>query len=75
MQVLRRTLVDYLEFSSHVMRYGNLGLSKESVFSYMGTNPDNDNFTSFTEELYPAAIKMRAANQRDAPLYLLWHKV
>lgn len=63
------------------MQYGNKELTKESIFTYIGTNPDNDNFTMKTEEFsYNSAaeitnLTMRAARQRDAQLHYLWHRV
>ncbi|XP_058074004.1 vacuolar-processing enzyme-like [Magnolia sinica] len=57
---------------SHVMQYGNIGINKDHLFLYIGTNPANDNFT-FVEEnkLLPSST---AVNQRDADLLHLWNK-
>ena len=77
-------MVDYLDFSSHVMQYGNKELSKEPIFTYIGTNPDNDNFTMKAEEFSsnPSAeiahwsrLTRGAVSQRDAQLHYLWHRV
>ncbi|KAH9668072.1 vacuolar-processing enzyme alpha-isozyme [Citrus sinensis] len=79
-----RTLVDYLDFSSHVMQYGNKELSKEPIFTYIGTNPDNDNFTMKAEEFssnpsaeiaHSSRLTRGAVSQRDAQLHYLWHRV
>ncbi|KAH9668071.1 vacuolar-processing enzyme alpha-isozyme [Citrus sinensis] len=81
--VRRRTLVDYLDFSSHVMQYGNKELSKEPIFTYIGTNPDNDNFTMKAEEFssnpsaeiaHSSRLTRGAVSQRDAQLHYLWHR-
>ncbi|KAH9668061.1 vacuolar-processing enzyme alpha-isozyme [Citrus sinensis] len=81
--IRRRTLVDYLGFSSHVMQYGNKELSKEPIFTYIGTNPDNDNFTMKAEEFssnpsaeiaHSSRLTRGAVSQRDAQLHYLWHR-
>nr|AGC94758.1 vacuolar processing enzyme [Malus hupehensis] len=57
---------------SHVMQYGDVGLSKNNLFVYMGTNPANDNYTFLGENsLRPSS---KAVNQRDADLLHFWHK-
>jgi len=72
-QVKRRTSSDNSPYGSHVMQYGDVGLSKDDLFQYMGTNPANDNYT-FVEEnsLRPHS---KAVNQRDADLVHFWAKV
>ncbi|KAE8664390.1 Vacuolar-processing enzyme [Hibiscus syriacus] len=70
--VKKRTLNVNSYYGSHVMQYGDVGLSKESLFAYLGTNPFNDNFTFVDENsLQPPA---KAVNQRDADLVHFWHK-
>ncbi|XP_058068390.1 vacuolar-processing enzyme-like [Magnolia sinica] len=59
-------------FGSHVMQYGDVGLSKEYVFLYIGTNPANDNFSYIDENTLPAFS--RSVNQRDADLLYFWNK-
>lgn len=58
---------------SHVMEFGDVGLSKEKLVLYMGTNPANENFTFVDEN----SLKMpsRFTNQRDADLVHFWDKV
>ncbi|CAH1451672.1 unnamed protein product [Lactuca virosa] len=67
-----RTSSDNSYYGSHVMQYGDLPLSKDSLYLYMGTNPANENFT-FTEEnsIYKSP---KSVNQRDADLLHFWHK-
>ncbi|KAL0407725.1 UNVERIFIED_CONTAM: Vacuolar-processing enzyme [Sesamum radiatum] len=45
LQVKKRTANENSYYGSHVMQYGDLKLSVDHLFSYMGTNPANDNFT------------------------------
>ncbi|KAF5741619.1 vacuolar-processing enzyme-like [Tripterygium wilfordii] len=75
--VKRRTAIDSLEYSSHVMQYGTKKLQRDSLFKYIGTNPVNDNFT-FIDYNYPSAARSGktsvAPNQRDADLLHFWHK-
>ena len=55
------------------MQYGDLKLSLEDLFLYMGTNPANDNYTFVDENsLRPSS---KAVNQRDADLLHFWDKV
>lgn len=55
------------------MQYGDIELGKNLLFTYLGTNPANDNYT-FVEEnsLMPPT---KAINQRDADLLHFWAKV
>ncbi|KAB2619541.1 vacuolar-processing enzyme-like [Pyrus ussuriensis x Pyrus communis] len=70
--VKTRTANDNYGFGSHVMQYGDVGLSKNNLFVYMGTNPANDNYTFLGENsLRPSS---KAVNQRDADLLHFWHK-
>ncbi|KAL6005980.1 hypothetical protein ACLOJK_040025 [Asimina triloba] len=57
---------------SHVMQYGDIGLSTERLFLYIGSNPANDNST-FIEENKLRSPSM-AVNQRDADLVYFWNK-
>ncbi|KAK4792454.1 hypothetical protein SAY86_022889 [Trapa natans] len=70
--VKSRTANENSAYGSHVMQYGDIGQSKESLFLYMGTNPANDNY-SFVDEnsLRPSS---KAVNQRDADLLHFWDK-
>ncbi|KAF2304375.1 hypothetical protein GH714_030576 [Hevea brasiliensis] len=70
--VKRRTANDNSAYGSHVMQYGDTGLSTNNLFLYMGTNPANDNYTFVDENsLRPPS---KAVNQRDADLVHFWHK-
>ncbi|KAK4587569.1 hypothetical protein RGQ29_018828 [Quercus rubra] len=57
---------------SHVKQYGDKKLSNESLYSYMGTNPANDNDTSVEYGSSPSTL--RVVNQRDVTLLHFWHK-
>jgi legumain len=59
--------------SSHVMEYGNQKLSNDSLFTYIGTNPANDNYAFV--EYTSSTSTVRAVSQRDASLLYFWHKV
>ena len=72
LQVKDRTLSGGY-YGSHVMQYGNVGLSKDSLFLYLGTDPANDNLTFVDENSLRASST--AVNQRDADLVHFWHKV
>lgn len=69
----QRTINGNSAYGSHVMQYGDIGLSKNNLSLYLGTNPANDNF-AFREKnsLVPPS---KAVNQRDADLVHLWDKV
>ncbi|KAL9313119.1 hypothetical protein ACSQ67_018571 [Phaseolus vulgaris] len=70
--VKQRTINGNSAYGSHVMQYGDIGLSKNNLSLYLGTNPANDNF-AFREKnsLVPPS---KAVNQRDADLVHLWDK-
>ncbi|XP_020099008.1 vacuolar-processing enzyme-like [Ananas comosus] len=59
-------------FGSHVMQYGDLDLSTEQLFFFIGTNPANDNNTFTIDNSLPSFSM--AVNQRDADLVYFWHK-
>lgn len=60
-------------YGSHVMQYGDIGVSKDNLFLYLGTNSANDNFTFVDKNsLVPPS---KAVNQRDADLIHFWDKV
>ncbi|KAL1830655.1 hypothetical protein DCAR_0100586 [Daucus carota subsp. sativus] len=72
-QVKKRTSNDNSGWGSHVMQYGDLKLSTEELFMYMGTNPANDNFT-FVDDNSLRLSSSKAVNQRDADLLHFWDK-
>ena len=74
LQVKKRTSNGNSAYGSHVMQYGDLPLSKDHIFLYMGTNPANDNFT-FVNDNFLLQPPSKAVNQRDADLLHFWHKV
>lgn len=63
---------------SHVMQYGDIPISREHLFLYMGSDPENANatltFDNGIEEIFDEK-EARAINQRDADLLYLWQKV
>ncbi|KAL0447413.1 UNVERIFIED_CONTAM: Vacuolar-processing enzyme [Sesamum latifolium] len=71
--VKKRTANENSYYGSHVMQYGDLKLSVDHLFSYMGTNPANDNFT-FVDGNSLRLSSSRAVNQRDADLVHFWDK-
>lgn len=56
------------------MQYGDLPLSKDNLYLYMGTNPANENFTFHDENSMSSSASPKAVNQRDADLLHFWHK-
>ncbi|XP_039066281.1 vacuolar-processing enzyme-like [Hibiscus syriacus] len=70
--VKRRTNNGNSEYGSHVMQFGDIGVSKDHLFEYFGTNPMNDNFTFVDENSSEPPTK--AVNQRDADLLHFWDK-
>lgn len=73
LQVMKRTANENSNYGSHVMQFGDLKQSVDSLFMYMGTNPANDNFTFVDDNSLRPSRK--AVNQRDADLLHFWHKV
>ncbi|OAY48710.1 vacuolar-processing enzyme [Manihot esculenta] len=71
--VRRRTAVDNFD-RSHVMQYGDKKLSQNPVFVYMGTNPDNQNFTLTPQYYTSSSFSWSVVNQRDASLLHFWLK-
>ncbi|KAI3937560.1 hypothetical protein MKW92_019860 [Papaver armeniacum] len=59
-------------YGSHVMQYGDLEVSKEDLFLYMGTNPANDNNKFIEQNSLPTLSG--SVNQREADLIHFWHK-
>jgi legumain len=73
-QVKERTSVhNTFNYGSHVMQYGSLDLGIEHLFTYIGSNPANDNATFVEDNSLPSFSK--AVNQRDADLVYFWQKV
>ncbi|KAL0734044.1 hypothetical protein Bca4012_010254 [Brassica carinata] len=70
--VKKRTAATASTYGSHVMEFGDIGLSKEKLVLYLGTNPDNENAT------FPNENSLRplsgVTNQRDADLVHFWEK-
>lgn len=74
LQVKKRTLSDDYGYGSHVMQYGDLTLNKNALFSYLGTDPANENNT-FVENNSLRRPATKVTNQRDADLVHFWEKV
>ncbi|EYU20379.1 hypothetical protein ABFS82_01G015400 [Erythranthe guttata] len=70
--VKKRTANENSYYGSHVMQYGDVKLNAESLFTYLGTDPANDNLT-FVDENSPLPSS-KPVNQRDADLLHFWHK-
>lgn len=70
----KRTAGSGKSYGSHVMEFGDIGLSKEKLVLYMGTNPANENLT-FVDENSSLRPPSRVTNQRDADLVHFWEKV
>ncbi|GMY28837.1 vacuolar-processing enzyme-like [Fagus crenata] len=70
--VKTRTANDNSAYGSHVMQYGDIGVSKDNLVYYLGTNPANENFTFVDENSLRPPTK--AINQRDADLVHFWDK-
>jgi legumain len=70
--VKERTSSENSYYGSHVMEYGDIPLSKDHLYMYMGTNPANDNFTFIDGTSQLPSLK--GVNQRDADLLHFWHK-
>ncbi|KAL1344911.1 hypothetical protein HN51_018712 [Arachis hypogaea] len=60
-------------YGSHVMQYGDIGISSNNLFLYLGTNPANENFTVMDNNSLKLPSKT-AVNQRDADLVHFWDK-
>uniref|UniRef100_M1B309 Vacoular processing enzyme 1 n=1 Tax=Solanum tuberosum TaxID=4113 RepID=M1B309_SOLTU len=71
MQVKERTASGNPAYGSHVMQYGDVHLSKDVLFLYMGTDPANDNSTFMDDNSMRVS---KAVNQRDADLVHFWYK-
>ncbi|KAI3756024.1 hypothetical protein L1987_55836 [Smallanthus sonchifolius] len=70
--VKERTSNGNVNYGSHVMQYGDLQLSKDELYLYLGTNPANENFTFINSNSLRSSSK--TVNQRDADLLHFWHK-
>ncbi|EOA18415.1 hypothetical protein CARUB_v10006959mg [Capsella rubella] len=70
--VKKRTALDGYYYGSHVMQYGDVGLSKDKLEIYMGTNPANENSTFVDSN--SLKLPSRVTNQRDADLVHFWEK-
>ncbi|GLJ09918.1 hypothetical protein SUGI_0118300 [Cryptomeria japonica] len=73
--VKERTLNDGSYMGSHVMQYGDIPISEESLSFYVGFDPANANATF--ENSLPRYLKDKnptSINQRDADLLHLWQK-
>lgn len=62
------------EKGSHVMQYGDIPLSKESLSLYMGFDPSNANATLENNLPQLKDKDTTAINQRDADLLYMWQK-
>ncbi|XP_068652280.1 vacuolar-processing enzyme-like [Aristolochia californica] len=60
------------DLGSHVMQYGDLDLNTKHLFLYIGTNPENENFTFIDDNAL--TLPSKVVNQRDADLVYFWNK-
>ncbi|KAK7310730.1 hypothetical protein RJT34_08425 [Clitoria ternatea] len=67
-----RYLKEKVSLRSNVMQYGDIHISSDVLFQYLGTNPTNENFTLVDENYLRSSSKL--VNQRDADLIHFWHK-
>ncbi|OMO66605.1 Peptidase C13, legumain [Corchorus capsularis] len=78
--VRRRTGFDYGDQGgSQVMQYGSVKIGKDFLFTYMGTNPENDDYYATTSNSnYNQSINLpitsKVVSQRDASLLHFSHK-
>lgn len=73
LQVKKRASNGNFHSGSHVMQYGDLKLSMDDLFLYMGSSPANDNYSHVDDN--SLGLSSKAINQRDADLLHFWHKV
>ncbi|KAI3804351.1 hypothetical protein L1987_25828 [Smallanthus sonchifolius] len=69
LKVKMRTYNNHSSEGSHVMQYGTLGISKETVSVYQGSTPG-----SFSAKPFQSSDSMGVVNQRDADLYSMWKR-
>ncbi|KAM0002284.1 putative legumain protein [Helianthus debilis subsp. tardiflorus] len=67
LKVKIRTYDNHSSEGSHVMQYGTLGISKETVSVYQGSTPKKSSAHTFQ-----SSDSMDVVNQRDADLYSMW---
>ncbi|KAK7310727.1 hypothetical protein RJT34_08421 [Clitoria ternatea] len=67
-----KLLKERVSLRSNVMQYGDIDISSDVLFQYLGTNPTNENFTFMDENYLRSSSK--SINQRDADLIHFWHK-
>nr|ALG36105.1 asparaginyl endopeptidase [Oldenlandia affinis] len=61
-----------ISYASHATQYGDLKRGVEGLFLYLGSNPENDNYTFVDDNVVRPSSK--AVNQRDADLVHFWEK-
>ncbi|KAJ0594543.1 putative legumain protein [Helianthus annuus] len=67
LKVKIRTYDNHSSEGSHVMQYGTLGISKETVSVYQGSTPKKS-----SPHTLQSSDSMDVVNQRDADLYSMW---
>ncbi|PON87668.1 Peptidase C13, legumain [Trema orientale] len=85
--VRRRTAHGNVQGTSHVMQYGNMHQRNDLLFSYMGSNPANDNFISISDNYVvhhdhdhdqshfsSSVFSTALIRQRDGNILHFWHK-
>ncbi|CAA0383065.1 unnamed protein product [Arabidopsis thaliana] len=72
--VVKRRVGSDVPETSHVCRFGTEKMLKDYLSSYIGRNPENDNFT-FTESFSSPISNSGLVNPRDIPLLYLQRKI
>ncbi|KAK7311409.1 hypothetical protein RJT34_09541 [Clitoria ternatea] len=70
--VKKKTIEPLIRDGTHIVQFGDTGLSNQSLFVYMGTDPANDNNT-FVDK-HSLVPPRKAVSQRDADLIHFWEK-
>lgn len=73
-QIVKRRTGSDVEQTSHVCRFGTEEMLNDYLVSYIGTNPENKNFT-LTESTSSPISNSGLVNPRDIPLLYLQRKV
>ncbi|KAG7577964.1 Peptidase C13 legumain [Arabidopsis thaliana x Arabidopsis arenosa] len=72
--VVKRRVGSDVEQTSHVCRFGTKEMLNDYLASYIGRNPENENFT-FTESISSPISNSGLVNPRDIPLLYLQRKI
>ncbi|TVU20161.1 hypothetical protein EJB05_36359, partial [Eragrostis curvula] len=76
-EVVRENTLPHASYSqgSHVMQYGDMTQNVQSLYSFIGTNPDNDNVTTSVKRSgVVSGAGGGRVSQHDADLVYFWNK-